>query len=145
MIKAMLSVVLAICAVSLQGCGEKNEDNSEAYRTQALGAGKKESALALQEAGGCPIFDAAYKEWKSDLRDAVVPEILLSPACNVSTVNLTGVECQKEISQHISDNVLYFGEKDPGFTAWTKTNQDVWKKLKTVNSTFSCRSPFLPL
>merc|ERR1712224_765726 len=69
---------------------------------------------------------------KDELLEKVVPEILVNEACNISTINLTSSDCVKDISLHVSDNVLYFAEKDPGFVAWTKneSNVEAWKKIK---------------
>lgn len=146
--KAMMLALLGICAISLQGCGEDANDNSQTYKTQAesAGAGAKESAVMLQTKAGCPPLLAAYLLWETDVLDKVIPEILLDDSCNVSTTNLTSADCQKDISMHVADNVIYYVEKDPGFKTWTESpsNKAAWGKVKTGAINIQLQESFLP-
>jgi len=132
---SLLLVALGLCAFSLQGCGrEEVEDNSAAYATAAAGAGDGAAAKDMQTNGGCPAFLSGIDLAKDDFLAEVVPAITGSLACNSSHptlgTNFTSAKCKKVIVQKLSDAALYFAEKDPGFTAWTKTTGEkaVWTK-----------------
>jgi len=129
---SLLLVALGLCAFSLQGCGrEEVEDNSAAYATAAAGAGDGAAAKDMQTNGGCPAFLSGIDLAKDDFLAEVVPAITGSLACNSSHptlgTNFTSAKCKKVIVQKLSDAALYFAEKDPGFTAWTK-NVSSWTK-----------------
>jgi len=138
MAKVMLSAVLGLCALFLQGCGkdvEVSEDNSAAYATAAAGAGEGKAAKDLQTKEGCAPLLAGVSAYKDDLVKEVVKGVTDSQACihrkkATFKARFTSAECKTIIVQKLADTSLFLVEKDPGFTNWTKTEdaKNSWTK-----------------
>jgi len=147
MTKVMYLAAIAICAFSLQGCGDdtpggKNKAEYKAAASSAVEAEEKKAAdtntkadatanKAVEKGNGCVEFQAAIKveAANDEMLKKIVDELKQDAAC---TEDLKSEACKSAIALQTAQTTLYMVEKDPKFIEWTKMpeNGDKWDKVK---------------